>query len=374
LSPLLLRFLCSPFNYNTMRVLISGYYGYGNLGDEALLSGILTGLKKYGHSVSVLSGNPDYTNQLHNVNAVSRYKGLPLALLQHDAIISGGGGLLQDKTSSRSLQYYLGVLSLAKLFRKKAIVYGQSIGPLSENGKKAVASTLKGVAVAVRDEMSQKVLLELAIQSELVADGALLLQPPVINLHGTKLTQHLEQHFPRGGSALQTPTQFSFPANTTGGVLLLPRAGYPAITAALTHLAQTLVSQGHTVTGLSVQPNEDRRDLESIRSAVPSFDILQANSPEELLKIIAQNSYVVSGRLHGLILAAVAGVNFCGLVYDPKVAAFLAEAGAPSFTLPIEQERLTQTVLAKTPVDWERVKVLEHRAQSGLAWLDKQLR
>jgi polysaccharide pyruvyl transferase CsaB len=357
-----------------MRVLLSGYYGYGNLGDEALLSGIVTGLKKYGHSVSVLSGNPDYTKQLHNVNAVSRYKGLPLALLQHDAIISGGGGLLQDKTSSRSLQYYLGVLSLAKLFRKKAIVYGQSVGPLSEGGKKAVASTLKGVAVAVRDEMSQGVLLELGIASELVADGALLLEPPVVNLQETKTASAFATLTPLEGGAVPTFTSTSSPANTARGVLLFPRAGYPTITKALTNLAGTLVSQGHSVAGVSVQPNEDRKDLESIRAAVPSFNILQANSPEELVGIIAGSSYVVSGRLHGLILAAVAGVNFCGLEYDPKVAAFLAEAGAPSFPLPVEQERLTQTVLAKTPVDWQRVRGLEGRARAGLAWLDKQLR
>jgi polysaccharide pyruvyl transferase CsaB len=372
-APLLLRFLCTTTRF-IMRVLISGYYGYGNLGDEALLSGIVTGLKKYGHSVSVLSGNPEYTRQLHHINAVSRYKGLPLALLQHDAIISGGGGLLQDKTSSRSLQYYLGVLSLAKLFRKKAIVYGQSIGPLSENGKKAVASTLKGVAVAVRDEMSQKLLSEVGIASELVADGALLLDPPVPPLQGTKLSRQLEQQPPRAGSVLQTPVQTSFPTNTAGGVLLFPRAGYPAITTALTNLAHVLVSQGHSVAGVSVQPNEDRRALESIHSTVPRFNILQANSPEELLEIIAESSYVVSGRLHGLILAAVARVNFCGLVYDPKVAAFLDEAGAPSFTLPIEQERLTRTVLAKTPVAWQRVKGLRGRAQAGLVWLNEQLR
>jgi polysaccharide pyruvyl transferase CsaB len=360
-----LSFLYSA-TYSIVKVLLSGYYGYGNLGDEALLSGIVTGLKKYGHSVTVLSGKPDYTKQLHNVKAVSRYKGLPLALLQHDAIISGGGGLLQDKTSSRSLQYYLGVLSLAKLLRKKAIVYGQSVGPLSESGKKAVASTLKGVAVAVRDEMSQRVLLELGIESELVADGALLLEPSVVSLRGTKFTSRLE--------AAPNVVLNSSLTNGEREVLLFPRAGYPAITTALTKLAQTLSARGHSVAGVSVQPNEDRRDLENIRTAVPSFNILQANSPQELLDIIAGSSYVVSGRLHGLILAAVARVNFCGLVYDPKVAAFLAEASAPSFPLPVDQERLTQTVLTKTPVAWERVRGLEHRARAGLAWLDKRLR
>jgi polysaccharide pyruvyl transferase CsaB len=333
-------------NFLIMRVLLSGYYGYGNLGDEALLSGIIAGLKKYGHEVTVLSGNPEYTKQLHKVNAVSRYKGLPLALLQHGAVISGGGGLLQDKTSSRSLHYYLGVLSLAKVFRKKAIVYGQSIGPLSEAGRKAVTSTLKGVSVAVRDEMSQGLLSELGVKSELVADGALLLGM---------------------GYGIQGLVKTSKP------FLLFPRAGYPTITSALTKLAQTLVLQGHTVAGVSVQPNEDRHDLETIRASVSEFEILEATSPQELIRLISQSSYVVSGRLHGLILAAVADVDFCGLVYDPKVAAFLAEAGAASFTLPVDQDSLEQTVLQRQGVDWEKVTGLRQRAEQGLEWLHEQL-
>jgi polysaccharide pyruvyl transferase CsaB len=347
------NFLIFSFsNFLIMKVLISGYYGYGNLGDEALLSGLITGLKKYGHEVTVLSGNPEYTKKLHNVNAVSRYKGLPLALLQHGAVISGGGGLLQDKTSSRSLQYYLGVLSLAKRLGKKTIVYGQSVGPLSEGGKKAVATTLKGVSVAVRDEMSQKLLAELGVKSELVADGALLLG--------------------RGGGGAEGKNPLPS-SSSSAPFLLFPRAGYPAITGALSDLARTLLSQGHSVAGVSVQPNEDRHDLETIRAAVPGFEVLEASSPQELLNIIARSSYVVSGRLHGLILAAVAGVNFCGLVYDPKVAAFLLEAGAASFTLPVDQDKLTQTVLKQQGVDWQKVAGLQQRAQQGLEWLHQQL-
>jgi polysaccharide pyruvyl transferase CsaB len=355
-----------------MRVLISGYYGYGNLGDEALLSGLVAGLQSYGHSITVLSGNPEETKRLHNVNAVSRYKGLPLALLQHGAVISGGGGLLQDKSSSRSLEYYLGVLNLAKLLGKKVIVYGQSIGPLSEHGKKAVAKTLKSVSVAVRDEMSQKLLAELGVVSELVADGALLLEPPVLDLQDIKSSSRLETA-PLLGGPVPNVAPTSFLANSARGVLFFPRAGYPAITAALTTLAQTLVSQGHNVAGVSVQPNEDSRELEIIRQAVPAFKMLQAASPDDLIHLISQSNYVVSGRLHGLILAAVASVNFAGLVYDPKVAAFLNESGAPCFTLPIKQETLTQTVLAQTPVDWQRVQHLKVRAKAGLHWLHQRL-
>jgi polysaccharide pyruvyl transferase CsaB len=355
-----------------MRVLISGYYGYGNLGDEALLAGIVAGLKDYGHSVTVLSGNPKYTQHLHNVNAVSRYKGLPLALFQHDAVISGGGGLLQDKSSARSLHYYLGVLKLAKVLGKKAIVYGQSVGPLSEGGKQAVAKTLKGVSVAVRDKKSQKLLAELGIMSELVADGALLLHPSVASLQGPKPTSRLETS-PLTGEPVPTIAPTSLPVNGAWGVLLFPRAGYPAITAAMIQLAKDLTAQGITIAGASIQPNEDNKELEHIRNAVPRFRILKATSPTELIQQISRSSYVISGRLHGLILASVAGVDFAGLAYDPKVSAFLEEVGAPCFHLPVDQNALTQTVLLKTSVDWQKVEALKARADTGLEWLQEQL-
>ena len=160
-----------------MKVLVSGYYGFGNLGDEALLAGMLTGLQE--HSVTVLSQRPAATRALHGVGAAHRLRGLA-ALLNHDALISGGGGLLQDKTSARSLRYYLGVLELAQRLGKRTVVYGQSVGPLSPDGERAVAQALRGLPVAVRDGPSQ-VLVETAghVSAELVADSALLLPEPV---------------------------------------------------------------------------------------------------------------------------------------------------------------------------------------------------
>ena len=62
-------------------------------------------------TITVLSNNPEKTKALHGTQAVTRYKGLLPALVQSDAVVSGGGGLLQDKTSARSLRYYLGILA-----------------------------------------------------------------------------------------------------------------------------------------------------------------------------------------------------------------------------------------------------------------------
>ena len=326
-----------------MKVLINGYYGFGNLGDEALLSGLVGGLKARGHHVTVLSYNPAETRRLHGAEAASRKSLLP-TLLRHDALLSGGGGLLQDKTSARSLQYYLGVLRLAKALGKRTIVYGQSVGPLSETGKRSVARALRGVRVAVRDEMSHKLLHTLGVEARLVADAALLLELP------------------------HTAPPPDAP------VLLAPRGGYPVVTEALGALAARLEAQGVRVAALALQAAEDAPHLEMMKRAAPGLELSHPATPEEALSHIANASYVVSARLHGLILAAVAGRPFCGVVYDPKVAAFLEESGSSAHHLPPDVPGLMEDVLARRGPEPERLAALRDRAAAGLEWLDASLR
>ncbi len=160
-----------------MRVLVSGYYGFGNLGDEALLAGLIGGLSRYGHQPVILSGDPAASRALHGVPAAARLRGLVPALLRADALVSGGGGLLQDRTSRRSLDYYLGVIRLAKRLGKRVVVYGQSLGPLSDEGRAATAAALRGLPLALRDEQSLELARAMGLTAVLVADAALLLEP-----------------------------------------------------------------------------------------------------------------------------------------------------------------------------------------------------
>jgi len=323
-----------------VKVLVSGYYGFGNLGDEALLAGMLTGLQ--GRTVTVLSQNPDATRALHSVGAAHRLRGLA-ALLNHDALISGGGGLLQDKTSSRSLRYYLSVIALAKRLGKRTVVYAQSVGPLSPAGERAVARTLRGVPVAVRDRPSQALLERLDIAAELVADSALLLPQPML-------------------ATTENPAP----------VLLVPRGGYPVVTTALAQLAARLEAEGVAVAGLALQPGEDGAPLEQLRRAAPTLVKITAETPQAALEGIAGSRHVVSARLHGLILAARAGVPFSGVAYDPKVAAFLTETGAPVHPVPPDPEALWLEVC--NPVfNTEKIATLTTRAQNGRLWLQDVL-
>jgi polysaccharide pyruvyl transferase CsaB len=321
-------------------ILLSGYYGFGNLGDEAILQGLITTLQNQGHKVTVLSADPQLTNQSYNLPAKSRYLGLLPALLGTDVLISGGGGLLQDKTSYRSLQYYLGSIRLAKALGKKVMVYGQSIGPLSERGKQEVAKVLKGIPVAVRDTPSQELLQGMGITAELVADAAFLLEAPT-------------------------------PGEPMVDVLLIPRAHYPDLQEGLHTLAQDLLERGFKVGVTTIQPNEDIADLESLLAL--GCDDFPAPSVPELLDIISHSSYVVSGRLHGLILASLVGVHFCGLIYDPKVRAFLNEMQAPGFELPVHRGGLLETVLEQPPISIENMAAMKARAQAGVQWLERHI-
>ena len=324
-----------------MRVLISGYYGFGNLGDEALLTGIVTTLKGSGHNITVLSGNPESTKKLHEVNAVHRYKAVFPALLNCDALVSGGGGLLQDHSSRRSLQYYLWLIRLAKLFRKRVLVYGQSIGPLSDWGKLAVASTLKNIPIAVRDERSQALLSSLNLNSELIADAALLIPKPRI----------IQKDY----------------------TLLVPRHGYPFITEALIEAARALQNQNQAVALASVQANEDKIEIAKILEVCPDIPVLDASTPQTFLAHIAKAKYVISGRLHGLILAAVANVDYAGLVYDPKVRAFLEETGAVIIDKTTDTKDIIKVILEKPEVDMQKLELVKARAESGKRWLEKTL-
>lgn len=322
------------------KVVLSGYYGFGNLGDEAILLGLAGGLQGKGHQVTILSENPTLTMQIHGFRAQSRVMGALPAILQSRALISGGGGLLQDKTSFRSLQYYLGLIRLARKLGKKVIVYGQSIGPLSTRGQQEVARTLRGLPIAVRDSTSQDLLLSMNIQSTLVADAALLLPPP------TPTLPHID-------------------------VLLVPRGHYPNVLEGLYNLAQDLLERGFKVGVTTVQLDEDTSDMEALLG-LGCVDC-PARSVNELLKWMTSSRYVVSGRLHGLILASLAGVSFCGLVYDPKVRAFLQEMGAPAFELPVHRAQLLETVLEQPHIFQAQHEAMRKRALDGLDWLDRHL-
>lgn len=325
-----------------MKLLISGYYGFGNMGDEAILTGLLGAIRGRYH-VAVLSRDPAATSCLHGVEAVHRYFGAPSALSRCDALVSGGGGLLQDATSQRSLAYYLGLIRWARRLGKRVAVFGQSIGPLSPAGLHKVAQALRGLPVAVRDRHSLELLKGVDVKAVLTADPALLLGS--------------------GESALPI----------SGPTLLIPRGGYPGLTDALVEVATALGEAGAPLATLALHADQDEPEIARLLSAAPRTELWQATTPLEVLARTGSAGYVVSARLHGLILAAATGRAYCGLVYDSKVASFLEETGAPAFAHPIDRDTLVRTVRDRPAVSRKRISDLRSRAWRGIDWLENLL-
>ncbi|HEY9179183.1 MAG TPA: polysaccharide pyruvyl transferase family protein, partial [Candidatus Baltobacteraceae bacterium] len=169
-----------------MRFLISGYYGFGNLGDEALLSVIVSQIKlryPYGE-IDVLSAKAEETAHELRVDATPRWdaKAVRRAIDRADVVISGGGGLLQNATSLRSLVYYAGIIRAAARAGRKAMIFAQSIGPLDFWGRTLVKECCKGLSAAtVRDARSARTLAPLlapGTKLEQTADPVFLYDAP----------------------------------------------------------------------------------------------------------------------------------------------------------------------------------------------------
>lgn len=332
-----------------MRVALSGYYGLGNLGDEAILAGSILGLREHGHEPVVLSADPPETERLHGVEARSRMAGLVPALLSVDAVVSGGGGLLQDTTSARSLAYYLSVIRLGRLFGKPTVVYGQSIGPLSRRGRSWVRYALQGISISVRDRPSQELLLALGIASHRTADAALLLA--------------LDHELPRDDRG---------PHDSPGPVVLVPRGGYPAHTQALAAVARTLASQGVGVQVIALHPGSDLAAATEVAAAAGGTPVVPSD-PHDAWSLVTAAGGVVSTRLHALIFAAGAGVPHVGLVYDPKVRGFLEDSGGHAFEAPFDPDLLLGALRDPDGSLMQRRLRLIERAEAGFAWLDSVL-
>jgi polysaccharide pyruvyl transferase CsaB len=295
------------------RLLLSGYYGYGNAGDEAVLAGLVAGFRAAAPAgemeLTALSGAVTETRRAHGIGAADRYRPSALlpAIARCDLFLSGGGSLLQDVSSKHSIFYYLGVVKMAQMLGKKTMFIAQGIGPLHlPRSRKLVAAVANKLdAITVRDPQSAQLLHEIGVTRppiEVTADPALLLFAPRIPHRGNSFGVALR---PWQGQDLLGSTVASACVASLGGQrpLLLPMQDASDRPVA-EQFAQTWLGQKNAATLCAT-----------------------AEGLDALLSIIAGCDMMVGMRLHALILAAAAGVPSVALSYDPKVSAFMQGCG-----------------------------------------------
>ena len=290
------------------KILLAGYYGFGNLGDEAILEMALEQIlnitdKK---NITILSGNKEVTNKKYNIDTIDRYNVLSIIrkLKFSDAIVFGGGSLLQDITSKRSIYYYLFLIRLAHLMNNKIVMLSQGIGPIiNENSKKAVASTLKLVDyITVRDKHSKEYLEDLGVDSTKI----FLSTDPVINLKsGKKIKQN------NNG-----PKKICFSLRNWKDT---------DVSSKITKVVEKLISDGIECYFIPFYYNEDVLLINQVEKNLGNKAVYYKErlSTNEAFEIIRNMDVMVGVRLHSLIFSAAANVPFVAVSYDHKVDHFV---------------------------------------------------
>jgi len=360
-----------------VKIMISGYYGFNNTGDEAVLTSMVRAFKEKIPQIKivVLSQNPLQTSQAYQVKAINRLHLISIlnCLRDTNLFISGGGGLLQDTTGKGwSILYYLGLILGAKIVKVPVMIYAQGVGPANKRiNKKLIKWILNKVdLITLRDNPSKELLENLGVVNPSI----------YVNSDPSFLLRRKDT----------TDIMYKYP-----------------------HLRELIYSNNSTVIGISVREyNENRKDLRGIFAKVADdlienykakiiffpfkfdedvniseeiFSLMknknQANvlksrlEPEELLSLLSRLSLMVGVRLHSIIFSTIAGIPFIALNYDPKVKNFVESLGLSELLLELndtslknfkekvkyirENKNEIKEILSK------KVKILEEKALSN---------
>lgn len=293
-------------------IIISGYYGLGNTGDEALLKSIVDNLRSLDPKLSItaLSGNAEYTRKTYGINTVNRFNPFAVLweLMHGKLLISGGGSLIQDATSTKSLIYYLTIINMAKAFDMKVMLYANGLGPISDKNVSKVTRVLNKVdLITLRENVSLNEIRRCKVTKprvEVTADPAYLLEP-CSHEHAKELLK-------------------SFGAGNKGLIAVSVREWKTAGADFENEIAKTadrLSAYGYSTLFFPMQLSRDleisRRIAAKMKTASAIVD--REISVSEMLGVIGECELAIGMRLHMLIFASSVNVPMLGIIYDPKI-------------------------------------------------------
>ncbi len=301
------------------RVVISGYYGFDNMGDELILETLVEPLKERDFQITVLSNNPQKTKEQLGVNALHRlnYPDIIDEIARSHLFISGGGGLFQDATGPASALYYGSLIHIAKFFEVPIFFWGQGMGPLkSPVSRKITASVLEySRGMTLRDQASAD------LAEQLLAERGIRYRPevtadPVWALKVPNRTSARKKYKTWNVGISLRPWQTLTTARIEGMARF-----FKALTAESERPVRFFL--------LPFQPKADHVPLKRFEEALreEGFEEVEWVEPDNLIKGINKCHLVFGMRYHCLLVSILARVPVYGLVYDPKVKQILDELG-----------------------------------------------
>ncbi len=304
-------------------IMISGYYGFHNSGDDSILKAMVDSLsqKRPDLRILALSNDPQETKTVYGIDAINRFNLFKIfwAMRKTRLLISGGGSLIQDVTSDKSLAYYLTIIGMAKRLGAKVMLYANGIGPITnEANHSKIEKVLNSVDLITLREPSS---LEELRNFNVTKPKILVTADPAFNL---------------------------VPASSEESAMLVEKAGIPAGKKycgiairpwkyASSDMEQIIADTADYIkTKYDIEPlfipmqeHNDTPISQSIISLMKEKGYLLRGvvTPQQLLGIVGGAEFIIGMRLHTLIYAAKTSTPVIGLTYDPKVDAVMDYLG-----------------------------------------------
>ncbi len=299
------------------RVVISGYYGFANSGDEAILRTIISDLRELEPdiSITVLSIDPEATTKQHGVNAVYRYNLLKLlkCIRKCDLLISGGGSLIQDITSTRSLIYYLAIIRIAAALGRKIMLYANGIGPVTENKNRKRARKIldKIDVITLRESDSHRLLEQIGVKKPEITVTA----DPVLTCNYA-CEERVKEIFRQEGIPLDRDIV---------GINLREWKSLGSLEEEITASINYMYEHYNLLPVFIPMAEADKGISQRVISKLDfkAYMLKQLYEPEDLIGIIKNMKIIIAMRLHTLIYASINSIPMIGLVYDPKIKGYM---------------------------------------------------
>lgn len=294
-------------------IVICGYYGFDNIGDDAILGSIIDSIRKTEEvNICVLSYKPNVTADKYDVRSVDRKNPFKVAkeIKKSDVLVFGGGSLLQNTTSKKSLYYYLGVIMMAVMFNKKVMMYSQGIGPIyGKTNRKLTGKIMSKVDyITLRDRCSKDDLVSMGVDS----DKILVSADPVIGLN--KVDEMIGKNIlsKYGYDSNKKTIGFAFKESKKN--LKLPDI--------LIEVSEKIKKElDVNIVFIPFHNRQDNKLIDKIEGKISKGTIVvkEKLGVEEMLSLISNFDLLIGCRLHSLIFASVAQTPVMAVSYDPKI-------------------------------------------------------
>ena len=297
---------------------ISGYYGFHNNGDDALLMAICEDIKKEKENakILVLSQSPKETKKIYHVDSVGRLNVFNLIKMMKTSkvLLSGGGSLLQDETSSKSLWYYLFVIKLAKMCGASVMQFANGFGPVKRKFNKRLTAKVINECVdtvTLREASSEVQMRKIGVDKEILvtSDPALLLE----GVNKKELERLFEKENIPDGDYISVSVR-EWKKNSPDFEVTVGEAVKEFAEKYNVNVLFVPMQYPH-----DVAISEKIASVVGVRAFVPKEKL----SIREAIGVIGNAKLNVAMRLHAMIYSVSESVNTVALRYDPKIDSFM---------------------------------------------------